>query len=210
MLPRRLRATYREMSMPQQSNSSSTDSSSHEFSSGDEGVFQPLHEAPLLANHDQAMDHFMVDWLADDQIDDMFANPYHEPANVNIAYFLDIAQGQWHWHEAKAYARTPIFYGARLSCLATILGLRNIQGKHQENNTMLSDIFQYCNSLLLPEENVLQGYWKEAKKVLSSIGMEYEIVHVCINDCMLFHKNHANFTKCSICEEARYDLCMIT
>jgi hypothetical protein len=42
---------------------------------------------------------------------------------------------------------------------------------------MLSDIFQFCHSLLLPEENVLPGSWKEAKKILSSIGMEYQIVY---------------------------------
>jgi hypothetical protein len=79
--------------MPQKSNSSSTDSSSHDFSSGDEGVSQSLHEAPLLAKHDQAMDQFMIDWLAGNQINDMSANPYHEPANVNNAYFPDTTQG---------------------------------------------------------------------------------------------------------------------
>jgi hypothetical protein len=52
--------------MPQKSNSSLTNSSSQDFSSGDEDVCQPLHEALLLANHDQAMDQFMVDRLASD------------------------------------------------------------------------------------------------------------------------------------------------
>jgi hypothetical protein len=55
---------------------------------------------------------------------------------------------------------------------------------------------------LLPEENVLLGSWKEAKKILSSIGMEYQIVHACVNDCMLFHGNNAHLTECSTCEEA--------
>jgi hypothetical protein len=48
------------MGMPQKSNLSSTNSSSHEFSFDDESVSQPLHKAPLLANHDQAMDQFML------------------------------------------------------------------------------------------------------------------------------------------------------
>jgi hypothetical protein len=80
-------------------------------------------------------------------------------------------------------------------------GVVNIQAKHKASNTMLSDIFQYCHSLLLREENVLPGSWKEAKKILSSIGMEYQIVHACVNDCMLFHGNNAHLTKCSTCEE---------
>jgi hypothetical protein len=52
--------------------------------------------------------------------------------------------------------------------------------------------------------------WKEAKKVFSFIDMEYEIVHACISDCMLFHGNNANLTKCNTCEEARYDPRTIT
>jgi hypothetical protein len=63
---------------------------------------------------------------------------------------------------------------------------------------------------LLPKENVLPGSWKEAKKILSSISMEYQIVHACVNDCMLFHGNNAHLTKCSTCEEARYDPHMLT
>ncbi len=56
----------------------------------------------------------------------------------------------------------------------------------------------------------MPGSWKEAKKILSSIGMEYQIVHACVNDCMLFHGNNAHLTKCSTCEEARYDPHMLT
>jgi hypothetical protein len=88
---------------------SSTNSSAQDICSGDEGVSQPLPKAPLLANHDQAMDQFMVDSLADDKVDDMSANPYHEAGIVNNAHFLDTAQGQRHWHEAEAHAQTPIF-----------------------------------------------------------------------------------------------------
>jgi hypothetical protein len=97
-----------------------------------------------------------------------------------------------------------------LSRLAVVLWLLNIQAKHKASNTMLSRKIQYCNSLLLPEENVLRGSWKEAKKVFFSTSMEYEIVHACINDCMLFHGNNANLTECSTCEESRYDPCTIT
>ncbi len=147
----------------------------------------------------------MVDWFGLDIVDDMSSNPHDEGANVDVPHHQHTAQGQRQWQEAEAHAQTPIFQGARLSRLAAILGLLNIQAKHKASNTMLSDIFQYCHTLLLPEENVLLGSWKEAKKILSSIGMEYQIVHACVNDCMLFHGNNAHLTECSTCEEARYD-----
>jgi hypothetical protein len=40
--------------------------------------------------------------------------------------------------------------------------------------------------------------------------MEYEIIHACINDCMLFHGSNAHLTECSTCKEARYDTRMMT
>jgi hypothetical protein len=46
------------MGMPHKSDSSSNDLSAHDE---DEGVFQPVQEAPLPANQEQAMDDFMVD-----------------------------------------------------------------------------------------------------------------------------------------------------
>jgi len=94
MLPRKLRATYQEMGMPHKSNSSSTLSSSNDLSAHDEGVSQPVHEAPLPANQEQAMDDFMVDWFGLDRVNDMFGNPHDEGTNANDPHRQHIAQGQ--------------------------------------------------------------------------------------------------------------------
>ncbi len=71
----------------------------------------------------------MVDWFGLDIVDDMFGNPHDEGANADDPRHQHIAQGQRQWQEAEAHAQTPIFQGARLSRLAAILGLLNIQGK---------------------------------------------------------------------------------
>jgi len=127
--------------MPHKSDSSSTHSSSNDLSAHDESVSQPVQEAPLPADQEQAMDDFMVDWFGLDIVDDMFGNPHDEGANTDDPRHQHTAQGQRQWQEAEAHAQTPIFQGARLSCLAAILGLLNIQAKHKASNTMLSDIF---------------------------------------------------------------------
>jgi hypothetical protein len=62
------------MGMPHKSNSSSTHSSSNDLSAHDEGVSQPVQEAPLPANQEQVMDDFMVDWFGLDIVDDMYGN----------------------------------------------------------------------------------------------------------------------------------------
>ncbi|CAK9253772.1 unnamed protein product [Sphagnum jensenii] len=104
-------------------------------------VSQPVQEAPLPANQEQAMDDFMVDWFGLDIVDDMSSNPHDEGANADDPHHQHTAQGQQQWQEAEAHVQTPIFQGARLSRLVAIVGLLNIQAKHKASNTMLSDIF---------------------------------------------------------------------
>ncbi len=86
MLPQRLRGTYREMGMPHKSNSSSTHFSSNDLSAHDEGVSQPVQEAPLPANQEQAMDDFMVDWFGLDIVDDISGNAHDEGANADVPH----------------------------------------------------------------------------------------------------------------------------
>jgi hypothetical protein len=72
------------MGMPHKLNFSSTHSSSNDLSVHDEGVSQPVQEAPLPANQEQVMDDFMVDSFGLDIIDDMSGNPHDEGANADV------------------------------------------------------------------------------------------------------------------------------
>ena len=208
MLPRRLRTTYREMEVQQGEESSSTHSSSSNSSADDEDASPPLDE--VMPDQDSAMDDFMADWFGVHGEDEMSGLPLHGEESAYDPRPQHTPEGQQQWKAAEGHARTPIFEGARLSRLAAILGLLNIQAKHKASNTMLSEIFEYLHSLMLPEENVLPGSWQEAKKILSSIGMEYHIVHACVNDCMLFHGDNGHLTECTTCGEDRYDPNMLT
>ncbi|KAK7308273.1 hypothetical protein VNO77_41875 [Canavalia gladiata] len=62
--------------------------------------------------------------------------------------------------------------------------------------TLLKDI--------LPEENALPSRTYEAKKMLCSIGMSYERIHACRNDCILFRKEYAYLKSCPKCNVMRY------
>jgi hypothetical protein len=81
------------MGMQHKSDSSSTHYSSNDLSAHDEGVFQPIQEAPLPANQEQAMDDFMVDWFGLDIVDDMSGNPHDEGGNADDPCHQHTAQG---------------------------------------------------------------------------------------------------------------------
>ncbi len=188
--------------------------SNSDSSSSDDGSDSPYEEPPCTEDHvmedqDRAMDEFMTDWFG--------ANPDHgvnvpenEGSDSHDPRPRHTPEGQHQWDEAEKHARTPIYEGARLSRLSAILGLLNLQAKHKASNALLSDMFALCHDLMLPTENLLPGSWKEAKSVLSSIGMEYHIIHACVNDCMLFHGTHARMEECETCHEPRYDSNMAT
>jgi len=53
---------------------------------------------------------------------------------------------------------------------------------------------------MLPESYTLPDRMFEAKKILCPIGMEYEKIHACSNDCILYRKEFAELRSCPKCE----------
>ena len=57
---------------------------------------------------------------------------------------------------------------------------------------------------VLPKGNLVPRSTYETKKILRDLGMSYEHIDVCINDCAPFWKENENFDKCPMCEVPRY------
>ena len=50
---------------------------------------------------------------------------------------------------------------------------------------------------LLPPSNILPHSYKELSTIMKDIGMEYQIIHKCPNDHIIYHKKHEFATKFS-------------
>jgi hypothetical protein len=44
----------------------------------------------------------------------------------------------------------------------------------------------------------------EAKKFLKELGLGYESIHVCYNNCVLFRKGYAKHDNCPVCGLSRW------
>ena len=44
----------------------------------------------------------------------------------------------------------------------------------------------------------------EAKKLIRALGLEYESIHVCTNNCVLFWKDYAKIDECLVCGASRW------
>ncbi|XP_052625778.1 uncharacterized protein LOC111885117 [Lactuca sativa] len=53
-----------------------------------------------------------------------------------------------------------------------------------------------------PKENTIPASHYEAKKKLEKIGLGYQSIHACVNDCALFWKENESMQNCPICNES--------
>ncbi|KAL3627015.1 hypothetical protein CASFOL_028378 [Castilleja foliolosa] len=103
-------------------------------------------------------------------------------------------------------AREPLYPSCtKYTKLSTILKLYNLKAAHgwtDRSFTALLDIMKD----ILPENNVLPNRTYDAKKVISSLAIDYERIHACPNDCVLYRNEYESLDCCPnpSCRQPRY------
>ena len=114
--------------------------------------------------------------------------------------------------EAKEFYRLvkeadqPLYLGCKkYSNLSFIVKLMPIKCKNSWSNNsftilleLLKDAFPMCEKLPISHYR--------AKKIVSDLGLNYEKIDACKNDCMLYYKEHSNADKCSVCQISRWKM----
>ncbi|XP_027912681.1 uncharacterized protein LOC114172392 [Vigna unguiculata] len=101
-------------------------------------------------------------------------------------------------------AKTPLYNGCTsFTRLSAVLKLFNLKAGNGWSDKSFTELLSLLKDML-PQDNVLPCRMYEAKKMLSSIGMSYEKIHACPNDCILFRNEYAPLDKCPKCRALRY------
>jgi rubrerythrin len=87
-----------------------------------------------------------------------------------------------------------------LNFLAKLLHLKVINKWTDTSFTQLLELLRVA----FPKENRIPSSNYEAKKKMRKIGLGYENIHACKNDCALFWKENANAENCPVCKESRW------
>ncbi|CAJ2651409.1 unnamed protein product [Trifolium pratense] len=99
---------------------------------------------------------------------------------------------------------TPLYPGCtNFTRLSAVLKLFNLKAKNGWTDKSFSELLELLTQML-PEGNVIPNRCYEAKKVLCPMGLEYERIHACPNDCILYRKEFANSDHCPKCMASRY------
>ncbi|KAL8120474.1 hypothetical protein AgCh_017589 [Apium graveolens] len=99
----------------------------------------------------------------------------------------------------------PLYPGCEgFTKMNALVKLYNLKAKFEMSDWCFSQVLLLVGTML-PEGNSLPSSFGEAKKTLCSLGMEYEKIHVCLNDYLLYRgEKDEDETNCHICQASRW------
>ena len=93
------------------------------------------------------------------------------------------------------------------SILKFVIEMLNVKVMTSLSNKGLDMMLELLTKVL-SKGNLVPRSTYEAKKILHDLGMSYEYIDACKNDCALFWKESDNLDKCPVCKAPRYkDTC---
>ncbi|XP_028070416.1 uncharacterized protein LOC114272896 [Camellia sinensis] len=93
-------------------------------------------------------------------------------------------------------AEKPLYEGCKnFSKLSAIVHLYHLKCLNRWSNHSFTMLLQILKDMLPSDANLPKASY-DAKKIIKDLGLGYEKIHACPNDCMLFWKEHANDEVC--------------
>ncbi|XP_071727324.1 uncharacterized protein [Rutidosis leptorrhynchoides] len=98
---------------------------------------------------------------------------------------------------------TELYPGCNfMSAFNFLAKLMHMKVDSKWTNTSLDKLLQLLTTAF-PLANIPKSHYK-AKKKMSEIGLGYEAIHVCKNDCCLFWKENSKMDHCPVCKTSRW------
>jgi uncharacterized protein (DUF3820 family) len=90
--------------------------------------------------------------------------------------------------------------------LDTTLEFLQWKAKDGVSDKAFGDLLKLVKNIL-PEGNKLPETMYVAKKIVCPLGLEVQKIHVCPNDCILYHgEEYENVEACPVCKALRYKI----
>ncbi|KAL6312439.1 hypothetical protein AAG906_004807 [Vitis piasezkii] len=87
--------------------------------------------------------------------------------------------------------------------LSALVKLYNLKARYGWSDKGFSELLQLLGDML-PLNNEMPLSMYEAKKTFSALGMEYQKIHACPNDCILYRNQYKDAIACPTCGKSRF------
>ncbi|XP_073047517.1 uncharacterized protein [Primulina eburnea] len=111
--------------------------------------------------------------------------------------------------EAKKFYRLlkdseqPTYPGCDTSKLSVLVKLLHIKSIGRWSNDSFDMLLQLLKQILPIGSNLPESYY-DSKKIIKDLGLSYQKIDVCKNDCMLYWKEEDKSNMCKICGASRW------
>ncbi|KAH7837023.1 hypothetical protein Vadar_008640 [Vaccinium darrowii] len=103
-------------------------------------------------------------------------------------------------------AEKPLFPGCKkYSKLSTLVRMFKFKANIGLSDKAFTEMLTMFGDML-PDCNELPPSFYEAKKTMTALGMGYEKIHACPNDCILYRKEFEALNSCPTCNTSRWKL----
>ncbi|XP_071726915.1 uncharacterized protein [Rutidosis leptorrhynchoides] len=143
--------------------------------------------------------HDLVNDLWDDSFVDDHTIDVDEPSNTTSAPHARNDRIK----ELDKLDETPLYAGCPMSSFNFLAKMMHMKVDFKWTNTSFDHLLQFLKTAF-PPGSVIPSSHYEAKKKMSEIGLGYESIHVCKNDCCLFWKENKKLNHCSVCKTSRW------
>lgn len=146
-------------------------------------------ERPLI--NDEGLN-FDNDNVGDDDVDLPWGDPDAMDREAAVEY-----------NRIQESARIPLFEGSYVTCLQATIMMLNMFRCNKASNMEIDQAFALNHRVLLPQPNTLPDSEYEASLMLRRLGLEFESIHVCPNNCVLFRGPFVDYQMCPNCRSMR-------
>ncbi|XP_057790299.1 uncharacterized protein LOC131007156 [Salvia miltiorrhiza] len=109
-----------------------------------------------------------------------------------------------HFQTLLEDAEKPLYPGcSQFTKLSATIKLYNLKAKHGWSDSSFNDLLKLVKEML-PESNSMPFSLYDAKKTLSTLGLDYDKIHACPNDCILYRKEYLDSSDCPTCGMSRW------
>jgi hypothetical protein len=116
-----------------------------------------------------------------------------DPPTPEVQKFFDMLKA----------SEEPLHEHMIVSILTFITRVMSIESKFAFSNKCYKELLRLFSDVLPSNHKILKDMY-QSKKLLSALGMEYEKIDVCKDNCMIFYKDHKNEKKCLKCGKPRF------
>ncbi|XP_056688175.1 uncharacterized protein [Spinacia oleracea] len=144
-------------------------------------------------NGSDDMDNDELDYVEDDEINEMMQD---------VEDYLNDQPSMY--ENLSSAASKPLYPGcSKYSILSAMLKLYNKKAKYNWCDQSFTSLLEDLKDMF-PEGNEIPISNYRAKKMLCPMGIEYQKIHACPNDCILYRKEYQDLHKCPRCGLSRY------